>query len=61
MNDKRLKWSRTRLINEIETLQVRLDRVKMVADDRTLLDEYEAAFIYEALFDDGFFCKETGQ
>ena len=36
-------------IERITELQAKLDAVKKVADDRTILDAYEAAYIYEAI------------
>jgi len=34
---------------QIKELEAKLDAVKKVADDRTILDAYEAAYIYEAI------------
>ena len=34
---------------DLEALQAQLEAVKKVADNRTMLNEYEAAYIYEAI------------
>jgi len=39
---------------KVRELQAKLDAVKKVADDRTILDVYEAYYIYEAIGETGW-------